>query len=478
MLTHCHADHDAGTFQKVLQSRTVKILTTQTIMDSFVRKYSAISGFSPTFINSLFQHIPVKVGEPVPFRGGELHFHYSVHTIPTVGVTAHYNGKKIAYSGDTCYNPDLLDRMYETGVMGKLRYERLYNFSWDADLILHEAGVPPIHTPAKILAELPEDVRQRMFLVHTSKANVPEGLKMADEGQTISLPVQPTEDGSRFISLVEDFTLLKQLVDTDEKRNKLWEAAVEKKYAEGADLPSQEDKWSMVLEGVVTEKDGEGKFIFGDVVGDTPVGQKQKNCAFVAATDVTLMEVERPAFEELLNGTEIPSKMKTFFELMEKLDWKSRETMKKNSVFSRLTSRNRFELEQGMCMRSCKAGEVLWSSSDTAEFAFLVHKGLVVVQGTPSQLGEAPVPTIKKRDSNLSRRTSYLSIHNEMRMLEFGEGSWIGDTEALMNGSLLTSNVRVVEDAQILMVPKDDVVMFYSRSPGVLLAVLGRVATQ
>ena len=32
ILTHCHADHDAGTFQKILQERKVTVLTTPTIM--------------------------------------------------------------------------------------------------------------------------------------------------------------------------------------------------------------------------------------------------------------------------------------------------------------------------------------------------------------------------------------------------------------------------------------------------------------
>jgi hypothetical protein len=41
ILTHCHADHDAGAFQKILADSSIKIYTTQTIMDSFIRKYSA-----------------------------------------------------------------------------------------------------------------------------------------------------------------------------------------------------------------------------------------------------------------------------------------------------------------------------------------------------------------------------------------------------------------------------------------------------
>lgn len=44
IISHCHADHDAGTFHKILDDTKVEIITTRTIMNSFLRKYSAISG--------------------------------------------------------------------------------------------------------------------------------------------------------------------------------------------------------------------------------------------------------------------------------------------------------------------------------------------------------------------------------------------------------------------------------------------------
>jgi len=46
IISHCHADHDAGTFHKILEDNRVEIITTRTIMNSFLRKYSAISGMA------------------------------------------------------------------------------------------------------------------------------------------------------------------------------------------------------------------------------------------------------------------------------------------------------------------------------------------------------------------------------------------------------------------------------------------------
>lgn len=52
----------------------------------------------------------------------------------------------------------------------------------DCDVLLHEAGAPPIHTPLKVLSELPELVKQRLYVVHTSA--LPEGsdLRVAPTG--------------------------------------------------------------------------------------------------------------------------------------------------------------------------------------------------------------------------------------------------------------------------------------------------------
>ena len=54
-------------------------------------------------------------------------------------------------------------------VLSADRAQSLMDFNFAADIVLHEAGVPPIHTPATILAELPEEVRS----LSPSKAHSP-----------------------------------------------------------------------------------------------------------------------------------------------------------------------------------------------------------------------------------------------------------------------------------------------------------------
>lgn len=66
-------------------------------------------------------------------------------------------------------------------------------FRWHHSVILHEAGVPPIHTPIHVFEKLSDDVKERLYLVHVAESSVPEdsGLKVAGEGveNTISVNI-------------------------------------------------------------------------------------------------------------------------------------------------------------------------------------------------------------------------------------------------------------------------------------------------
>ena len=119
ILTHCHADHDAGTFQKILLEQRVTVLTTKTIMASFIRKYALVVGLPEDFLLRLFVFHPVKIHEPVHFQDGTITFFYALHALPCVGFRAELAGKTIKYSADTFYDPDGLLKLQERGIIPK-----------------------------------------------------------------------------------------------------------------------------------------------------------------------------------------------------------------------------------------------------------------------------------------------------------------------------------------------------------------------
>eukprot|EP00463_Aulacantha_scolymantha_P005238 TRINITY_DN6573_c0_g1_i1.p1 TRINITY_DN6573_c0_g1~~TRINITY_DN6573_c0_g1_i1.p1 ORF type:complete len:146 (-),score=11.03 TRINITY_DN6573_c0_g1_i1:17-454(-) len=74
IVTHCHADHDAGTFHKILEDRRVTVMTTATIMKSFIRKYSAITYVHQDILSKLFDFRAAIIGENMNVRGGKFRF--------------------------------------------------------------------------------------------------------------------------------------------------------------------------------------------------------------------------------------------------------------------------------------------------------------------------------------------------------------------------------------------------------------------
>lgn len=210
LLTHCHADHDSGTLQKVMEEGRVRLHTTATVMESFVRKYRSLLGLEGAELTKLFDFQPLLVGPKLSILGARFRFWYTLHPIPTLGFEAEYKGKRFAYSCDTLYDPDVFDMLYEQGILSEERRQTLIDFPWDADLIFHEAGMPPIHTPLPILAAQPEDVRERMYLTHVSADILGEErrIKVAPTGLANTLVlhqdscVQETEQPLRLLDIL------------------------------------------------------------------------------------------------------------------------------------------------------------------------------------------------------------------------------------------------------------------------------------
>lgn len=183
ILTHCHADHDAGAFQKVLTGSPVVVITTPTIYKSFIRKYAALSALSPALLRHSHRFKPAIIGQPLRFQGATFNFTYTLHSIPCIGFRVDWRGRSMVFTGDHFNNPPALEKLQEKGVLSKARKQDLNNLPLqETDLLLHEAGAPPIHTPLEVLNKLPARVKKRMYVVHTSALPADSELKVAPTG--------------------------------------------------------------------------------------------------------------------------------------------------------------------------------------------------------------------------------------------------------------------------------------------------------
>ena len=258
IITHCHADHDAGTFQKILREGRVTLMTTPTIMYSFLRKYAALSGLDLEFLRGVFHYRAVSIGQPIKIRGGRFEFFYTLHSIPCIGFSVHFGGKSMVFSADHMNDPIAINKLYEQGVVSSGRRDVLLNFPWDHDIILHEAGIPPIHTPMDTLVALPEEVKKKLYVVHSDQNKIPEGsgLKLAKEGvqNTLSLQVvRPRySDAIEILDVISSIDLFSKLSLTHGRE--VLQIAKREKYAIG-DVINTHKAWSekfyVVAAGVV-----------------------------------------------------------------------------------------------------------------------------------------------------------------------------------------------------------------------------------
>lgn len=284
ILTHCHADHDAGAFQKVLDAGTVEIITTPTIMGSFQRKYSAMMSVQATNVMNLFEYRPIPVYKEVMINGATFNFFYSLHSIPCLGFEASLGGKSIYFSGDTYYDPEGLKLKYEKGLFSKERYEQLAFPKFEKyDIILHESGVAPIHTPLAVLGSLPEAIKKNIRLYHIAEKDIkPEfELKYATLGlqNTIILDVNVEKnDVLHVLEVVSQIDILNQL--PLKRICDLVRCLKEKPYKKGQFVLREGTKgkeFYLVKEGIckVYSRDPERKFsklkYSGDYFGESAV---------------------------------------------------------------------------------------------------------------------------------------------------------------------------------------------------------------
>jgi CRP-like cAMP-binding protein/ribonuclease BN (tRNA processing enzyme) len=452
ILTHCHADHDAGTFQKLLEEGQVSLYTTPHILGSFLRKYSALSGLSEDLLRRTFSFHPVRIGTPVHVRGGELWFRYTLHSIPTIGFDAFYGNRSLTISGDTLYDPERVTEMYDAEILSLARYEDVVAFPAHHSAILHEAGIPPLHTPTTALAALPEDVKDRLYLVHIAAKDVPQdkGLRAAREGLEHTIRVEPSTapQYADAIELLEIFSMVDFLRDLPLSRaRQLLQVAQRIALPAGERVVTQGthgDSFYIIVNGTVQiVKDGVAikRHRAGDYFGEMAILLDQPRSAdAVAKTDVDLVVIDRNDFLAILRGSEMLTRLERLVRVRDEGAW---ELFAKNSVLASLTSSQKTQLQTYMVPKHGGAGEVLWRAGDVPEHAYLVEDAVVTMR--------CPEGDLKP----------------------FAVGAFVGEVDALRTAGPSPSSARVTQNGKLFAIERADLVRFFEDNPGVYLSFLG-----
>jgi CRP-like cAMP-binding protein/phosphoribosyl 1,2-cyclic phosphodiesterase len=451
IVTHCHADHDSGAFQKLLEEGRIDLYTTPTILGSFLRKYSALSGVSEELLRRTFTFHPVKIGAPITVNGAEIWFHYALHSIPTVGFEVFYGGKSLAFSSDTLYDPARIEQLYQRAVITKERRDAVLAFPWHHTVVLHEAGVPPLHTPVAALAALPADVKERLYLVHIAEKDVPtdQGLKGARVGLENTIRIEVPEPAhADALALLDVFCSVDLFRDFPLSRAKeILHLARRVRHPKGAKIIAQGtagQQFYIIASGsvsVVQDDQPIKTYQAGDYFGETALLLDQlRNADVIARTDVELVQLDRHGFLYLLRGTDVARRLVRLAHVRAERSFRA---LQKNSALRSLSSGQKTQLMSYLEAKPVSSGDLLWRAGDPAEEAVLVDDARLALDGA----GGAAEP--------------------------FSLGAFLGEIDALRQGIAHRTTAKAVQDGRVFRIARPDLLRFFQDNPGVLVSFLG-----
>ena len=447
ILTHCHADHDAGTFQKILEESRVTIYTTPTIMQSFLTKYAAFSGESVDFLRRLFTYHPVYIGRSFYLHGGEFQIFYSLHSIPTMGFRLAFQDKTFVYSSDHQADPDVQRDMYENDYMSERRYNQLSNFPWDSDVIYHEAGIAPLHTPVAYLNSLPEDVQSRTVVYHIAAKDFPSpqetSLTLATFGIENTLYFEtessPHEEAYRILDVLKhlDFFHVLPVYKVQE-----FLSIVERRtYSKGEKIIEKGTRGSefyIMRTGtarVHVEELVRGKYLgayeyFGEVA---LLAGTARTADIIAETDVELYSIPKSKFINFIAGTEFERVLRRLIRNRSEETW---NTLVASAQLGHLTDYQRMWLESVLSKTERDGRGELITEGGHPDGIYLISAGAVTVLR-----GENPITTLKR-------------------------GDVVGSMRAIQREEPSAYSYRYDDRLDLLFIARDDVLEFLKRNPG------------
>lgn len=390
ILTHCHADHDAGTFQKILEEGRVTIYTTKTVMESFLRKYSAFCGESTAYLRKLFSFQPIYIGRPVTIHGGAFDIFYSLHSIPTMGFKLSFQGKSFVYSSDHQGDHEVQRKMFDDGVIGERRFEQLQSFPWDSDVIYHESGIAPLHTPLKFLASLPRDVQSRIVVYHISNPDFGKiestGLRRATFGieNTLYFDTEPSvyEEAYRALDILKrlDFfesipvKKVQEFLSIIERRHFSRGEKVIQRGTSGDYFYIIESGNASVIDDKLVRQKQLGAFeYFGEIALLT---DKTRQADIIADTDLDTIVVPRNEFVNFVTGTEFGRVLQRVIQRRDPEAWK---LLVESPAFARMTDYQRMWAESYLQPRTFLQPGIIVAEGQQLSGMYIIQDGEVAI---------------------------------------------------------------------------------------------------
>jgi CRP-like cAMP-binding protein len=389
ILTHCHADHDAGTFQKILEEGKINIYTTETVMNSFLNKYSAFTNVSREYLMSLFKFIPLKINRPAFIHGGKFEIFYTLHSIPAIGFKMEFQDQSFVYSSDHNNDPEIHNKLLAENVISKKRFDELSNFPWDSKVIYHESGVAPLHTPINYLNSLPEAIKEKTVVYHIASKDFPKdtSLRLAKFGieNTLYFPTNPPqfEKASQVLGVLKSLDFFEGLSISkamefinivDEEHFKKGDLIIKKGQFADKFYVIYFGNVSVVSEGLVAKKVYGTYDYFGEVALIT---HQTRTADVIAETDVVAYTISKDKFLSFIRGTEFETTLQRVAKMRDAESW----NVLSSRAFQSLTATQKTLLESMLNPIEFLEPTVLMEQAQKIRSIYIIRNGEVFVKG-------------------------------------------------------------------------------------------------
>jgi CRP-like cAMP-binding protein/phosphoribosyl 1,2-cyclic phosphodiesterase len=388
ILTHCHADHDAGTFQKILEEHRVTIYTTETVMMSFLRKYSALSNMPISYLMRLFDFHPIKIGTPTFIHGGKFDMFYTLHSIPTIGLRMEFQDQSFVYSSDHNNHPPVHQELLDAGLITRERFDELRNFPWNSKVIYHESGIPPLHTPIKYLDSLPKKLKKKIVVYHIAKKDFPvkTALTLATFGIENTLYFKTEnprfETAYQIMGVLKDLDFFESLPIS--KAQEFLNIVEEERYRKGDVIIKKGapgDKFYIIYSGNVSVDSGglEQKKIYGtyDYFGEVALVTEQNRVAdVVAETDLIVYTISRHKFLNFIVGTEFEKTLNRLARIRNSETW---NLLSSSKFFQYCTSSQKTWLESIFVPMDMHEPGIIMREGEAMNYVYILRSGEVEV---------------------------------------------------------------------------------------------------
>lgn len=426
-LTHVHSDHDDGILEQILSGKAVKLLTSRVIMDSFIRKARAITGWSREEISHLIHFREVRPGEKTALNDKVvLEADYAFHSLPTLRFVVTYSDKaknirqSIAYSGDTNFNRRFVQSCVTEGSLSRERAQSVLGFIWDSDLIIHDVG-GGMHTELKNLTEMPDPIKKKIMAIHVHELGDDMFIRQARKGEEVVLvPCDMIEKYRRLTRQVDEIILFKKL--TAEQKLDIIENSEKEQYKRDQvvlKLGETARKFYIIHTGEVEIRTAEGRSIFlgkGDYFGEMAFfkDEKRRNATAYARTSVELLSLAEEKFARYKNQI-----LETYMGIID-----NRPLLSRISFFSMLSEREINALSTLFWEHRYKKGEFVMRFGEIGDKFCIVKYGLldVIVRdgegrektvnqiGTGDPFGETALIEKEKRIADVVVASDYADV--------------------------------------------------------------------